>query len=204
MADPCIWELGTRSGVLGYLRWVRRREVVLSAPWRVHRMISGWMLRHRLEDGDELGMDGVQAFVMDTLPERLPGLAPQLLPAAKVPPPDRWLAALDGDQMPKHGTRDPDGWYSNRWPKELEPAWLYEHSERGAIRWARGSHSGFKAGGRMRDGTALWLTLAVSKRRTTLVLRDERGLWGPARHEASGWLRRGRLQRLAASLESRL
>lgn len=204
MADPCIWELGTRSGVLGHLRWVRQRDVVLCGPWRVHRMMAGWMLRHRLQDGVDADLSMVQGFVMDTLPERLPGLVPRLLTEREVPNRSRWLMSLDADRLPPMGTRDPYGWFSNRWPRELDESWILEHTERGSLRWSRGSHSGFKAGGRRRDGTEFWLSLVGMRRQTTLVLRDERGLWCPPIHQKSGWLRRNKLQRVASWLQGRV
>jgi hypothetical protein len=179
--------------------------MVVDAPGSAARQVEAWFFQSVQDVGDDdVNPDHVRRFFDHEMPARFPGMRVVALVPKQVPAEARWLVVLEDDIIPPPGVRDPFGWASNRWSTYCDLDGLVRQTGDGSMKWSRGGHGGFKAGGRCPDAGEMWLTLAWCGDHYVLAARLRRRLCEPPIRERHVWWRRLPLRRLWRELEGQL
>jgi len=177
--------------------WLGGRQLHAALDPRFQNLLRGWLQEH-LGAAEEPAIDlaRIAHFAEEVLPRRLTGLSVFRSDPGAIPAPYGWLAALEDDRIPRLGEWDRAGWRSNRWEPGITVSALLQGTRSGRYRWCRGTHGGFKGGGRDPDALETWMTLARCGGPFALVMRRRREIVGEPVMQQDGWMSRCDLHRL--------
>ncbi len=183
------WEVRTTAAVFGFVLWLGGRQLHCAMDTKLRNLFRGWLAEHlgSVED-NAVTLAQIQGFVGEILPRRLTGLMATPVDANALPPEHSWLGALENDRIPRLGEWDHDGWRSNRWAPGIDVTELLRGTRAGRYHWGKGTHGGFKAGGRDPDALEMWLTLAYCGGPFSLAIRRRRQLVGAPICQQDGWM----------------